>query len=91
MQTRGNDSYLTAAASTFLQRVDFVEKIGRDLAGVHAPVPFYDQIRRPMINVFNRGLVVGKPLERFNWALTDDPSLFQVRCQSCMCRSHVLK
>lgn len=47
-------------------------------AGVHAPVPFYDQIAKPMINVFGRGLKVGRPLERFNWAITDDPALFQV-------------
>ncbi|KAK9795495.1 hypothetical protein WJX73_007975 [Symbiochloris irregularis] len=78
MQQRpGGDTHLTAAAATFLQRVDFTEKLGRSLAGVHAPVPFYDQIAKPMINVFGKGLRVGRPLERFNWALTDDPAFFQ--------------
>ena len=79
MQERGADTYLTATAATMLQRVDFVEKLGRNLAGVHAPVPFYDQIRQPMINVFGRGLRVRRPLERFNWAVSDDSALFQVR------------
>lgn len=78
MQERDGDTYLTATAATMLQRADFTEKLGRNLAGVHAPVPFYDSIRQPMINVFGRGLRVGKPLERFNWSLSDDHALFQV-------------
>ena len=83
MQERaGGDTHLTAAAATFLQRVDFTEKLGRSLAGVHAPEPFYTEIAKPMINVFGRGLRVGRPLERFNWALTDDPALFQVSMKS---------
>lgn len=77
MQERDGDTYLTATAATMLQRADFTEKLGRNLAGVHAPVPFYDSIRQPMINVFGRGLRVGKPLERFNWSLSDDHALFQ--------------
>ena len=38
----------------------------------------YEQIARPMLNTFNVGLKPGKPMERFNWSISDDFDLFQV-------------
>ena len=37
----------------------------------------YEQIARPMLNTFNTGLKPGKPMERFNWSMSDDFELFQ--------------
>ena len=67
----------TAAALCFPSRWRLVEKIGKPLAAVHGPVPFYaDRLARP-VDRFMRQLKPGHIAARFNWSLLDDPALFQ--------------
>lgn len=53
------------------------EKIGRPLAAIHAPVPFYDAaLARPVDHFFAR-MKPDKPVWRLNWTILDDPAPFQ--------------
>ncbi len=53
------------------------EKLGRPLAGIHGPVPFYqDRLARP-VNRFLSLLKPGRFAVRLNWTVTDRPELFQ--------------
>ena len=47
-------------------------------ADVHRPVHQYEQMAKYMIKTFTVGLKPGKPMERFNWSLSNDFDLFQV-------------
>jgi hypothetical protein len=68
---------LTAAALCFPSRWRLAEKIGRPLAQVHAPVPIYpERLANPVDRLMGR-LVPGKLVQRLNWSLMDDPTLFQ--------------
>lgn len=68
---------LVAASLCFPSRWKLSEKIGRDLEGIHAPVPDYqDQIGRPVEVMFDK-IDVGRPMWRLNWTLIDDPELHQ--------------
>jgi len=53
------------------------DKIGKGLAGIHAPVPHYDsQLDVAMNRLFAR-LQTSQPLERFNWTIHDTPDLYR--------------
>ena len=68
---------LTAALLCFPSRWRLAEKIGRPLAAVHGPVPFYsDRLSRPVDN-FMRHLKPGRIAGRLNWSVLDDATLFQ--------------
>ncbi len=68
---------LTAALLCFPSRWRLVEKIGRPLAEVHGPVPFYgERLGRPVDN-FMRHLKPGHIAGRLNWSVLDDATLFQ--------------
>jgi hypothetical protein len=68
---------LTSAILCFPSRWRLAEKIGRPLAEVHAPVPFYsERLARP-VDRFMRHLKPGHIAARLNWSVLDDPTLFQ--------------
>ncbi|MCW3476728.1 heme-dependent oxidative N-demethylase family protein [Limobrevibacterium gyesilva] len=68
---------LTAAVLCFPSRWRLHEKIGRPLAAVHGTVPFYaERLARPVDRLMGQ-LKPGKLVERLNWSMSDDPTLFQ--------------
>jgi hypothetical protein len=77
VKLRPEGPVLTAGVVCFPSRWRLGEKIGRPLAGVHEPVPFYgERLARPV----DRFMAVVKPghiAVRLNWSLMDDPALFQ--------------
>jgi hypothetical protein len=74
----GPEGYrLTAASLCFPTRWRLAEKLGRPMAQIHTPVPFYaEKLERPVDRFFER-LKPDKPVWRLNWSLTDDPALHQ--------------
>jgi len=67
----------TAAVLCFPSRWRLMEKIGKPLTDVHAPVPFYaDRLARP-VDRFMRHLKPGPVVCRRNWSVLDDAALFQ--------------
>jgi hypothetical protein len=77
LQPGAEGSVLTASVLCFPTRWRLAEKIGRPLAQVHGPVPFYqERLARP-VNRFLEQLRDGKLVERYNWSLLDDATLFQ--------------
>jgi hypothetical protein len=68
---------LTAAALCFPTRWRLAEKLGQPLAAVHGPVPIYpERLAVPVDRLLGR-LAAGKLVQRINWSLLDDPTLFQ--------------
>jgi hypothetical protein len=68
---------LIAASLCFPARWRLSEKMGRPMAGIHAPVPgFNDKLARPVDRLFDR-VEPGQPYLRANWSVIDDPTLFQ--------------
>tara|TARA_R110002073_G_scaffold70845_1_gene174581 strand:+ start:1052 stop:1900 length:849 start_codon:yes stop_codon:yes gene_type:complete len=68
---------LTAASLCFPSRWRLVDKIGRPLAAIHAPVPLYADRMARQVDRFFQHLKVEKPVWRINWSLLDDDALFQ--------------
>ena len=68
---------LTAAVLCFPSRWRLADKIGRPLAEVHGPVPIYPEKLAKPVDRFIGQLRPGKPVQRLNWSLNDDPTLFQ--------------
>ncbi len=68
---------LVSAVLCFPSRWRLSEKIGRPMAAIHTPVPFYgERLSRPVDRLMAT-LKPGKLVERFNWSVVDDPALFQ--------------
>ncbi|HTN11512.1 MAG TPA: DUF3445 domain-containing protein [Acetobacteraceae bacterium] len=68
---------LVSAVLCFPSRWSLAEKIGRPMAAIHAPVPFYgDRLARPVDRLMAT-LKPGRLVERFNWSVVDDAALFQ--------------
>ena len=68
---------LTAAALCFPTRWRLWDKVGKPLMAVHAPVPIYpERLGRPVDRLLGK-LVPGKLVQRINWSLLDDATLFQ--------------
>jgi dimethylamine monooxygenase subunit A len=77
LDVTGDEPVLVAGSVTMPSRWLLGEKVGRNLLGVHDPVPGYAaEIGRPTDRLLQR-LSGGRILARTTWALTDDPSLFQ--------------
>ena len=68
---------LEAAVLCAPSRWRLLEKIGRPLLRVHAPVPFYAQRLGAPVDRFMRLLRPGRTALRMNWSVVDDPALFQ--------------
>jgi len=67
----------TAALLCFPSRWRLMEKIGKPLAAVHGPVPFYADRLAVAVDRFMQHLKAGRIASRLNWSLLDDPALFQ--------------
>ena len=68
---------LTAAVLCFPSRWRLAEKLGRPLAAVHGPVPFYaERLARP-VDRFMHHVKPGHIAARLNWSVLDDATLFQ--------------
>jgi hypothetical protein len=77
MSQVGHDWILSAASLCFPSRWDVREKIGKNLLGIHGPVPDYAQaIGTATQNVFDK-LTVERPLWRVNWTVMDSGELHQ--------------
>jgi len=76
--TPGPDGPVLAAAIVcFPTRWRLADKLGRPLAAVHGPVPFYaGRLAGPVDRLIGQ-LRPGRMVERMNWSLLDDPALFQ--------------
>lgn len=69
--------HLVAASLCFPTRWRLADKLGKPLHVIHAPIPGYqEQLANSMDRFFDR-LQVNKPVWRLNWAMMDDPTLFQ--------------
>jgi dimethylamine monooxygenase subunit A len=77
IQLSDDGPLLAAGVVCFPSRWRLGEKIGRPLATVHAPVPFYaDRLARP-VDRFMGVVKPGHVAVRLNWSMSDDPTLFQ--------------
>ena len=77
VQNEADGPVFTAGVLCFPSRWRLMDKIGKPLAAVHGPVPFYaDRLSRP-VDRFMRHLKPGPIASRLNWSLLDDPALFQ--------------
>jgi dimethylamine monooxygenase subunit A len=77
LQPGENGPILTAAVLCFPTRWRLSEKIGKPLAAVHGPVPIYpERLANPVDRLIGR-LAPGKLVQRLNWSMLDDPTLFQ--------------
>ena len=75
---QGDDGPIfTAAALCFPSRWRLHEKLGKPLAAVHGPVPFYgDRLAAP-VDRFMAKVKPGHIASRLNWSVLDDPAMFQ--------------
>lgn len=78
IMNRSDDSWVLTSAVLFSpSRWRLLDKVGKNLSGIHEPVPGYeDQIAAATQKAFDR-ITVEQPLWRANWTLLDDPTLFQ--------------
>jgi hypothetical protein len=77
LDVRGPAPVLVAGAVAMPSRWQLAEKLGRDLIGVHGPVPGYaEEIGYPTDQLLLR-LAGDRVLARTAWTVTDDPALFQ--------------
>jgi hypothetical protein len=68
---------LVAAVVLFPSRWNLLEKIGKNLDHIHAPVPGYDQALQPvMTNTFNK-ITPERPVWRKNWSLHETSALHE--------------
>ncbi len=73
----GTDWILSAASLCFPSRWDVRDKIGKNLLGIHAPVPHYEEkIGTATQNLFDK-LSVERPIWRVNWTVMDSGELHQ--------------
>ncbi len=68
---------LVGASLCFPTRWRLADKIGKPLNTIHAPIPGYAAQLAPTMDKFFDRLKVERPVWRLNWALMDDPTLFQ--------------
>src|SRR3546814_16539920 len=76
--TGGGVAWLLAAGSRcLLSRCRLADRLGRQKAAIHDPVPgFNDRLARPVDRFFDR-VEAGRLYMRLNWSVMDDPALFQ--------------
>jgi hypothetical protein len=77
MRAQGEGYVLAAGSLCFPSRWLLADKIGRDLAAIHAPVPGYDaHLARP-VDRFFAALTRDRPVWRLNWTIHDRADPFQ--------------
>ena len=73
----GPDWILSAASLCFPSRWDVRDKIGKNLLGIHEPVPHYaEKIGTATQNIFDK-MTVDRPVWRVNWTVMDSGVLHQ--------------
>lgn len=73
----GPDHRLIAASVTGPNRWRLAEKIGEPLTAIHHPVPGYAETLAAPVGRVLDGLRPDRPMVRRNWAINDDPAVFQ--------------
>ena len=68
---------LDAAVLCFPSRWRLADKLGLPLAAVHAPVPLYAECLARPVDRIMAAIKPGRVALRLNWAVVDDPALFQ--------------
>ncbi len=68
---------LEAASLCFPSRWRLADKMGKQLAAIHSPVPGFEERLSAPVNRFFDHLNVDRPVCRVNWSLVDDPTLYQ--------------
>ena len=86
VDVRGPDPVLVAGAVAMPSRWRLADKLGRDLLGVHAPVPGYAEQIGTATDQLMRRLTGERVMARTNWSIADDPALFQPTAGSRVCR-----
>ena len=77
MHKRNGAWILAAASLCFPSRWRLSEKLGKDLLGIHGPVPGYaEQIGDPVDAMFDK-FTADRQVWRLNWTLIDDAELYQ--------------
>ena len=73
---------LAGASLAMPNRWLLAEKLGRPMVDIHIPVPGYAHQLSGVVDRFLRGLREERIMTRANWAITDDPRLFQPAADS---------
>lgn len=77
LELRDGVPFLIAGTLCFTPGWRLLDKLGQPLRDVHGPVPFFaDRLARPVDRLM-RHLLPGKLVERLNWGLYDNPTLFR--------------
>jgi hypothetical protein len=80
LMARGDTGWHLAAASLcFPSTWVLAEKFGRDMDGIHKPVPGYAEHIGPRILRIFDNLQVERPVWRLNWSIYDSPELYAPR------------
>ncbi len=77
MTPDGKGTYvLTAGSVCFPLRWELTDKMGLPMAGIHHPVPDYDDKLAAPADRYMVGLKTHKPSWRCNWSIVDSPDLY---------------
>ena len=78
VMVRGADGYrLEAASLCFPSHWRLHDKLGRNLAAIHAPVPHYAEELEAKVDTFFDRLRVDRPVMRRNWSIHSHDDLFR--------------
>lgn len=77
IQHDGDQARLVGASLCFPSKWRLADKIGRDVASVHGPVPGYGETLARPVDRFFAALKPERIVWRTNWMIHDDPALFQ--------------
>jgi hypothetical protein len=77
IQSDADTPRFTAAVLCFPSRWRLREKLGRPLAAVHGPVPFYAERLATPVSRFMAKVKPGHIASRLNWSMLDDPAMYQ--------------
>jgi hypothetical protein len=77
IQSDADAPRFTAAVLCFPSRWRLHEKLGRPLAAVHGPVPFYAERLATPVNRFMAKVKTDHIASRLNWSVLDDPAMYQ--------------
>lgn len=78
LQKQGDSHVLTAAVMCFPSSWDVRQKIGRNIASIHTPVPEFTDVSRTVERMLS-AIRVEQPLGRANFLIYTDPELHQPR------------
>lgn len=76
MRTESKEARLIAGCVCFPSRWRLIEKIGKNMAGIHQPVPGFNQLLESPATRFLLNTTESKPMWRVNWSLHDSNELF---------------